>query len=161
MRRGRLKVCCPNDSGDSGCRESRHFAKARRAGRQTSAQPGPCFPVVLVGALHSMRFSVKKTALATLSTAAKGGSKGKGWGRFAKNEHSPGKGRLNSAWGALIGKDLSCLTGEKPSVVPVGTEFLSDQCYPGLTRPGLLSCCPFGTAACFSRGQGWCAPTTW
>jgi hypothetical protein len=35
--------------------------------------------VVLVGALHSMRFSVKKTALATLSSAAKGGSKGKGW----------------------------------------------------------------------------------
>jgi hypothetical protein len=56
------------------------FLKARRAGRQTSAQPGPCFPVVLVGALHSMRFSVKKTALATLSCAATGGSKGKGWG---------------------------------------------------------------------------------
>jgi len=36
--------------------------------------------VVLVGALHSMRFSVKKTALATLSSAAKGGSKGQGWG---------------------------------------------------------------------------------
>jgi hypothetical protein len=56
------------------------FLKARRAGRQTSAQPGPCFPVVLVSALHSMRFSVKKTALATLSSAAKGGSKGQGWG---------------------------------------------------------------------------------
>jgi hypothetical protein len=27
-----------------------------------------------------MRFSVKKTALAILSSAAKGGSKGKGWG---------------------------------------------------------------------------------
>jgi hypothetical protein len=52
------------------------FLKARTAGRQTSAQPGPCFPVVLVGALHSMRFSVKKTALATLSSAAKGASKG-------------------------------------------------------------------------------------
>jgi hypothetical protein len=35
--------------------------------------------VVLVGALHSMRFSVKKTALATPSSAAKGGSKGEGW----------------------------------------------------------------------------------
>ena len=37
------------------------FCRTRPVGPcgQTSAQPGPCFPVLLVGALHSMRFSVK------------------------------------------------------------------------------------------------------
>jgi predicted small lipoprotein YifL len=40
---------------------------------------GPCFPVVLVGALHFMRSRLAGTALATLSSAADGGSKGLGW----------------------------------------------------------------------------------
>jgi hypothetical protein len=55
------------------------FCRTRPVGPrgQTSAQPGPCFPVVLVGALHSMRFSVKTTALATLSSVAKGEARGR------------------------------------------------------------------------------------
>jgi hypothetical protein len=67
------------------------FCRTRPVGPcgQTSAQPGPCFPVVLVGALHSMRFSVNKTALATLSSAAKGGSKGQGWGTDTKHCGAP------------------------------------------------------------------------
>jgi hypothetical protein len=55
------------------------FLKARRAGRQTSAQPGPCFPVVLVGALHSTRFSSENRTRDPLQRS-QGGSKGKGWG---------------------------------------------------------------------------------
>jgi hypothetical protein len=36
------------------------------------------------------------------------------------------------------------VTGDKPSVVPVGTEFLCDQSYPGLTVLGYFHAVPSG-----------------
>jgi hypothetical protein len=49
-----------------------------------------------------MRFSVKKTALATLSSAAKGGSKGKGWGINPEEDRS-------AVGAALLSPSISAL----------------------------------------------------
>jgi hypothetical protein len=62
-------------------------------------------------------------------------------GKVAKNGHSP-EGTADLALTLLWGKRFLVVTGDEPSVVPVGTEFLSDQPYPGLTswatfRPSL------------------------
>jgi hypothetical protein len=67
-------------------------------------------------------------------------------GRIAKNQQSRA-GTAEFSLGSLVAKRSLPVAGDKPSVVPAGTEFLFDQPYPGLTRPGLLSCRPFGTAA--------------
>jgi hypothetical protein len=66
-------------------------------------------------------------------------------GRVAKNGRSP-EGTAEFSLGSLIGGEIFCLTGDTPSVVPVGTGFLSDQSYPGLTVLGYFHAVPVGTA---------------
>jgi hypothetical protein len=43
------------------------------------------------------------------------------------------EGTAEFSLGSLLGRDLLPVAGDKSSVVPAGTEFLSDQSYPGLT----------------------------